>query len=58
MPKKPPADDDYSEEEATRRRDAVVKAMLATRPKPHAPSKSKRKSSRPNAATPKPKKPA
>jgi hypothetical protein len=30
---------DYAPEEIARRRDAVVKAMIATPPKPHAPLK-------------------
>jgi hypothetical protein len=32
-------DDQYSEKEAARRRDAVIKQMLATPPKPHSEMK-------------------
>ena len=33
------ASDDYSEQEIARRRDAVIKRMLATPPKPHSEMK-------------------
>jgi tRNA pseudouridine-54 N-methylase len=33
------ADDQYSEQETKRRRDAVIKLMLATPPKPHSEMK-------------------
>jgi hypothetical protein len=33
------SDDHYSEEETARRRDAVIKRMLATPPKPHSEMK-------------------
>jgi hypothetical protein len=42
MADKPP-DDTYSDDEAARRRDAVVRRMIATPPKPHKPSAPKRK---------------
>jgi hypothetical protein len=38
MPDKPtpkPADDTYSDEEATRRTDATIRAMIGMKPKPH-----------------------
>jgi hypothetical protein len=47
---KPPKDDDaYSEAEAARRRDAIVRNMIATPPRPHKPTKAKRaKKAKPN----------
>jgi hypothetical protein len=36
-------DEPYSDEEAARRRDAVVRRMIATPPKPHKPSSPKAK---------------
>jgi hypothetical protein len=36
-------DDSYSDEEAARRRDAVVRRMIATAPSPHKPITPKRK---------------
>jgi len=33
-----PEDDTYSDEEAAKRRDATVRAMIATPPKPHKPA--------------------
>ena len=39
----PKADDSYSEEEADRRMDASVRAMIGMRPKPHQPLAPKRK---------------
>jgi hypothetical protein len=44
--KKAPPDDQYSEAETARRRDAIIKNMIAMPPKPHTPAKSKRKLSR------------
>jgi hypothetical protein len=38
MPKQP-ANDQYSDREAAERRDAVIKKMLATPPKPHSEMK-------------------
>jgi hypothetical protein len=38
MDDKQPDDDTYSDEEATRRRDAVVRRMIATPPAPHKPA--------------------
>jgi hypothetical protein len=32
-----PEDDTYSDEEATQRRDATVRAMIGMKPKPHKP---------------------
>jgi len=40
----PVKDDEYSEKETARRRQAAIKKMLATAPKPHA-TKSKKKPS-------------
>jgi hypothetical protein len=34
----PKPDDSYSDEEAAKRRDATVRAMIGMRPKPHAPT--------------------
>jgi hypothetical protein len=50
---KSPKDDSYSESETARRRDAIVKNMIATPPTPHKPSK-KKKTTRPRvkSATP------
>jgi hypothetical protein len=42
----PKADDSYSEEEAARRRDATVKAMLAMKPQPRVPPPKKTSRSR------------
>jgi len=39
-------DDAYSEAETARRRDAIVRNMIATPPAPRAPIKAKRKPSR------------
>jgi hypothetical protein len=39
MPARQPSNDSYSEEETARRRDAVIKRMLATPPKPHSEMK-------------------
>jgi hypothetical protein len=38
------SDDDYSEQETTKRRDAALKRMLATPHKPHKPLRKKAKS--------------
>jgi hypothetical protein len=47
------ADDQYSEQETKRRRDAVIKRMLATPPKPH----SEMKVGKPRAKSMTPKRP-
>jgi hypothetical protein len=47
--------DSYSESETARRRDAIVRNMIATPPTPHKPSK-KKKATRPRAKSAKPKK--
>jgi hypothetical protein len=47
---KRPDDDKFSDEEAARRRDAVIKRMLGTPPKPHKemkPGKPRRKTKKP-----------
>jgi len=43
MADKQPDDDIYSDEEAARRRDAVIRRMIATPPRPHKPAGSKSK---------------
>jgi hypothetical protein len=48
--------DSYNPEETARRRDAIVKRMIATPPTKHAPLKAKVKPSRGKRATAKPKK--
>jgi len=54
---KPKNEDQYSEQEAQRRRDAVVKHMLSTPPKPHAEMKvGKPRRAASSAAPAKPKK--
>jgi len=45
------SEDTYSPAEAARRRDATIKAMIATPPEPRAQTKGKRKLSRPKAAS-------
>jgi hypothetical protein len=39
---KPPAEQNYSDAEAARRRDAITKALIATPPQKHEPIKAKR----------------
>lgn len=47
---KPFTDDTYSDEETARRRDAIIKRMIATPPQPHKPkSKTVRTSRTPRA---------
>jgi len=46
----------YTDAEIARRRDAIVRNMIATPPRPHAPLKSNKKTSRRKRATAKPKK--
>jgi len=49
-------EDQYSEAEAARRRDAIIKNMIATPPTPHAPAKGKRKRRLAKRSTAKPRK--
>jgi len=50
-------DESYSEAETARRRDATIRNMIATPPKPHAPLKARKaKASRSKVARRKPKK--
>jgi hypothetical protein len=49
--------DQFSEKEAAERRDAVIKRMLATPPKPHAEMKMGKKSATKRANAPKNKSP-
>ncbi len=51
-------DDQFTPAEAARRRDEIVRRMIATPPTPHAPLKTKQKPSRTKAATKKAKKTA
>jgi hypothetical protein len=50
--------DEYSEAETARRRDAIVRNMIATPPRPHTGKPQKRKPSRAKAAIRKPRKTA
>jgi hypothetical protein len=45
-------DDSYSDEEAARRRDAVVRRMIATLPSPHKPNTRKPKPAKKSARKP------
>jgi hypothetical protein len=50
------SDETYSPAETARRRDAIVRNMIATPPAPHLSLKAKKKASRPKRATAKAKK--
>jgi hypothetical protein len=47
MPNTPKSDDQYSEQETARRRDAVIKRMLSTPPKTHFEMKLRKNKTKP-----------